>query len=249
MTSRAPEWVSVAARATGTGHVRRGERCQDALILRHAGSRIVLVVADGAGSAPHGGAGAAIACRTAARTALTMLGGDAPIAQTAAAGATSAAERLAQVGDRHAVAPRDLATTLIVAVADTDEVAVAHVGDGAAVVREEDSWRALSWPAAGDYAGTTYFLTDAAPEVRISGTGPVTGIAVLTDGLERLVLDHAAQSAHSPFFEMIARPLVACAPGRDRSLSAALARYLASDAVTQRTDDDTTLALAVRADR
>ena len=151
-----------------------------------------------------------------------------------------------------AVPLRDLATTALLAASDGETTCAAHVGDGAAVVRGEAGWRTLSWPESGEHVGTTRFLTETPPAIRTARlTEPVTALALFTDGLERLVLDLASGTPHGPFFHMIAAPLDRSAAdratpaGRHADLSAALGRYLDSDPVNARTDDDKTLVIAV----
>jgi hypothetical protein len=54
-----------------------------------------------------------------------------------------------------------------------------------------------------------------------------------------------AGHAHAPFFQGILGPVAGSEiAGRDHKLCAALARYLESDAVNARTDDDKTLLVA-----
>ena len=105
----------------------------------------------------------------------------------------------------------------------------------------------LSWPSQGQYASTTFFVTDDELQLRISRFNtPLRTLALLTDGLERLALDFATTAAHVPFFSAIAAPVQASvAQGRDSRLSEALRSYLGSDRINERTDDDKTLLVAV----
>ena len=218
-------WSVIAARRTGESHARRRERGQDAFALRHADGVLVAAVADGAGSAPRGGAGSALAVRSMAQSATRWLA-DSPLdALTDAEVETwvdSTRERLADAAGRNGLALRDCATTLILCLSDGGQTLVAHIGDGAAVARgASGGWQALSWPAGGEHAGSTYFLTDETPALRLTRhTAPVTALALFTDGLERLVLDFAEGTAHGPFFDRIAKPLDSLTtPGRDAALS------------------------------
>lgn len=243
-------WVAAAATRRGEAHARRGARAQDALRMILRGRVLIAAVADGAGSAPRGGAGAALAVRAltgAARAALA----DRPLAALEdadlAACFETARAMLKAAAAARGLTPRDLATTALLALSDGETTLAGHVGDGAAVARDaEGRWRALSWPAAGEHAGATYFLTDEALAFRAARLdAPVTALALLTDGLERLTLDFAAAAPHAPFFDRMAAPLAAlAAPGRDAALSRALGAWLASEPVAARTDDDRTLLLA-----
>ncbi len=132
---------------------------------------------------------------------------------------------------------------------DGTDTLVVHIGDGAAVARNAvtGDWEAMSWPAQGEYASTTFFLTDdGGPRVRIVRSAvPVDRVAVFTDGIERLALDFAAERAHGPFFSGMSDPVAAAAAsGWNLPLSRKLGDYLASPAVNARTDDDKTLILA-----
>ncbi|PTQ59138.1 hypothetical protein C8J45_1168 [Sphingomonas sp. PP-CE-3G-477] len=72
-------------------------------------------------------------------------------------------------------------------------------------------------------------------------------IVLMSDGLERLALDFAAQTPHHPFFETMVKPVeTSVTVGRDQRLSQTLANYLGRDAVNARTDDDKSLLIAVR---
>ena len=115
---------------------------------------------------------------------------------------------------------------------------ILHIGDGAAVVRLDGNWTAPSWPAHGEYASQTFFVTDdPAPQLRITRLEtPVDAAAVFSDGIERLVLDFASQTAPAPFFDRMMKPFAsAIATGRDQKLSGiTLKRYLDSDRINQK---------------
>jgi hypothetical protein len=243
-------WSVIAARRTGESHSRRGERGQDAFALRQRDGVLVAAVADGAGSAPRGGAGAALAVRAVTQSALRWLGHKSFDAHTDADIETwliDSRERLAEAAQRAGLTRRDCATTLVLCLSDGRQTVIAHIGDGAAVARDDTGiWHALSWPAGGEHAGSTYFLTDETPALRLTRhAARVTALALFTDGLERLVLDFAAEAPHGPFFDRIAKPLDGLtAPGRDAALSKALSAWLGGEGVAARTDDDRTLILA-----
>ncbi|WP_175478968.1 PP2C family serine/threonine-protein phosphatase [Rubrimonas cliftonensis] len=248
-----PGWRVAAARVRGESHARRAERGQDALCVRLRGGAIIVAAADGAGSAPRGGAGAALASRAVVREASAALGAQPSLSQAREEDlrrwAEAARAAVAAAAETCGLAPRDCAATLLIAVSDGATTLWAHVGDGAVVARDAGAWRALSWPAAGAHAGETHFLTDEPFDLRTGRLeGTVDALALLTDGIERLVLDFATETPHAPFFERMARPVAALpAPGRDAALSQALARYLGGAAVAARTDDDRTLVLAALA--
>lgn len=128
-----------------------------------------------------------------------------------------------------------------------DDALTAHVGDGSVVGRDDaDGWTTLSAPENGEYASMTCFLTDhPAPHLRIARfAGAYTAFAVFSDGIEHLALDYRTCEPHLPFFRTMISPLDGSdEPGRSVPLSAALAKFLRSPRVCEKTDDDKTLLL------
>ncbi len=160
-----------------------------------------------------------------------------------------ARDRISIAATRRQVPQREFAATLIGVLISETEAIVFHVGDGAAVFEVDDEWLVPSWPDSGEYASTTYFITDdPAPKLRITRLSKsVSSVVAFTDGMERLALDFAQQKAHRPFCEGIMSPVSnSKILGRDTTLSETLFKYLNSDAINERTDDDKTLVLASR---
>jgi hypothetical protein len=246
-------WACASVR--GTSHARVGIKKQDAYAVAHSESHpltLGLVAADGAGSTTHGGSGAAIACRTLAthmREHFRVAGDDLPSEDTVWSWVDEVRDRIGHSAKRRDLQPRDFATTLVCAVVGKDGLVTAHIGDGAVVCQMDDGrWTAQSWPEHGEYASTTYFVTDdEQPRLRYHHEAQLpSAIAVFTDGIERLALDFALNDAHAAFFEGMFKPLWANKGiGRDGGLSTSLAAYLDSAGIAERTDDDKTLLLAV----
>lgn len=244
-------WTWAAARCRGTSHVADGSRCQDAFssfIL--PGDILVGLLCDGAGSAAKGGEGASLVARVLGccmRQHYRAQQSD-PDDDTIFDWLDAARDTIAHAASQRDLRPRDFACTLVATVAHADRALVIHVGDGCVVGKSNDEWQALTWPAHGEYASTTYFVTDdPTPRVAIQRIDrPLSAVVAFTDGLERLALDFATQTPHAKFFDGIIAPVVQSqAEGRDRRLSQQLQTYLDSPAVNARTDDDKTLLLAV----
>jgi hypothetical protein len=159
-----------------------------------------------------------------------------------------ARDRLAVAAERRATRRQAFASTLVLLAATEDSLLIVHVGDRAVVAREKGAaWDVLSWPENGEYASTTYFLTDdPAPKVRICRlAADFDAYAVFSDGIENLALDQKAMIPHEPFFRSMMTPLDAVADmGKSAGLSEALANFLNSKRVCERTDDDKSLILA-----
>jgi hypothetical protein len=213
---------------------------------------IVALISDGAGTASHGGEGASLVCRslmTQARRHFslhTRLPSDEDIATWF----DTSRDVIDAVARRRSRELRDFAATSVSVISTGSQTVIAHVGDGCAVLREACSgrWIAPSWPQHGEYAATTYFVTDLdALQLRITRVeSKVTAFAVFSDGIERLALDFAAQKPSQKFFDKISAPVSAStSKGRDGNLSQSLKSYLSSSAVNSRTDDDKSLVVAV----
>jgi hypothetical protein len=247
-------WTWAAASSRGTSHTRSGERRQDAFACstptgKH--SPLIAVLCDGAGSARMGGEGASLVARIISsrvrercRLGLGTLPDDVVWSWV-----SDARDHVAKAAAKRDLSARDFAATLICVISDGSETLVAHVGDGSVVIQDskDKAWHVVSWPSHGEYASTTFFVTDE-PEPKLMlhrRFGAISALVAFTDGLERLALNFGAGHAHVPFFQGILGPVAGSeTAGRDHKLCAALARYLESDAVNARTDDDKTLLVA-----
>jgi Protein phosphatase 2C len=251
-------WSWIGACSTGSSHLKAGTGCQDfgacVEVPCFGGTALIAVISDGAGSAQFSAVGSRFVVGTMVRQFVRFV---------RAASATSivseelAREWLDDARDRisaNAVAidarPRDFAATLVAAVVLPSGITVCHVGDGACAARRqgEQNWQVASWPAHGEYASTTYFVTDdPEPNLRLTyWEGEFSDLAVFSDGLERLALDFANCTAFNPFFDPMSAPLTSLPPGRGRALSFKLRRFLDGPKVVERTDDDKTLIVAKR---
>jgi hypothetical protein len=247
-------WTWATARCRGTSHVRDGTPCQDALrciVVGQQNHALVAVVSDGAGSANFGGRGSTIISRGISEHARSYFATTdiLPSDDELWSWLDSARDCIGRAAKASSSELREYAATLVGVLATASGAVIVHVGDGAAVLRIDGSWRVPSWPASGEYASTTYFVTDEpAPQLRITRIAArADAVAVFSDGIERLALQFRERSAHTPFFEGMFKPLWASTEtGKDTRLSADLKRYLNGEAVNSRTDDDKSLILAAR---
>jgi hypothetical protein len=101
----------------------------------------------------------------------------------------------------------------------------------------------------GEYANMTRFVTDEDALDALTTMiypAPVSRVAVFTDGLERLAIDLSSLRPHAPLFDRLFGVLGSASKAKDDEIRAALVRFLNSPAVNERTDDDKSLALAIR---
>lgn len=205
-------------------------------------------MSDGAGSATHGGQGASLLCRSlvlelrsfaASREGL-------PDDDLVMVWLDDFRDRLAAIAEARGTTRRQFAATLVMLIVRDGRVLAAQIGDSAMAARTEGRWEAICWPENGEFASTTYFVTDD-PEVRLrTAHFPLEhdAFALFSDGLEGVALDHLALEPHARFLQPMMRPVdAATGAGRLPALSSALGRYLDGAALCERTDDDKTIIL------
>jgi hypothetical protein len=217
--------------------------------IEHA---LIAIVADGAGTALHSHAGAEIAVATMASVAqLGVRAERRDYQQILRDGAALARQRVVEAAHDQQVSPRDLACTLLAAIVTPSGGAALQIGDGVIVIGQQPlSWRWVFWPQKGEYANTTFFLSDeqALNNAEVCALpDEIHDVALMSDGMEPLAVHFASRTAHEPFFRSVFAPLHAAdGTGEAAPLSQALSNLLVSPAVRSRTDDDASLVIATR---
>jgi Protein phosphatase 2C len=253
-----PGWEWISASATGTSHFRLSRGCDDSgafiFVPGSNESALIAVCSDGAGSAQRSSIGSRIIVRAFCRNVRNYLQNGGTLAELSREIASDWLDdmrgRIEVVSRAAGLVPRDFAATLVGCIVGDERAKVLHVGDGAAVYRTASSedWAIASWPSNGEYASTTYFVTDdPEPSFQLSEIdGPVSELAVFTDGIEHLVLNFSTHSAFPPFFNEMFSGFKSEGIGKNRKLSRYLCNYLNGPSICDRTDDDKTLLLARR---
>jgi hypothetical protein len=253
-------WRIATASVIGTSHTKTGQPCQDSarvrLVNTPSGSILVSAVSDGAGSAAHSEIGSRAAVTTATYLIENFLQAGGTIDSIQKETVLSWLAQIQSVIVNFAVecsAPaREFACTLLVAIIGPERAAFFQVGDGAMVVLEagDEGWSYIFWPQHGEYINSTNFVTSAdAAEVMefASVSRRIESFSSFSDGIESLVLHYATKTVHDSFFNAMIVPVQqGQAEGIDESLSESLTKYLSSDRVCERTDDDKSLVLATR---
>jgi serine/threonine protein phosphatase PrpC len=248
-----PEWTWARAKCRGVSHIKTDVRCQDAVTcLAPTPGSLVAVVCDGAGSAAFGGEGASLTCRSIARKAADHLRAknELPDDELLWSWTDEVREKLSRASANLDVGRKSFAATLVATIVTPTSYVALHIGDGAIVCRDSETgkWQTVSWPQHGDYASTTYFITDE-PKIRMRITRQernFDALAVFSDGIERLALSFSKTEPHGPFFDSMFRAVGASkVKGCDLDLSRKLASFLDSSQINARTDDDKSLILAV----
>ncbi len=249
------------ASAVGTSHLASGLPCQDShyhLASIDALGRpvTILVASDGAGSASEAAVGSTLACQTFAKLVADYIsaGGlvDNISRDLASRWLAGVVYRLSLKAWDEGKDVRDYACTLLAVICGEPATVFLQIGDGAIVISDgwTTAWRYIFWPQHGEFANTTNFITseDALEMLEFQKTGePVAELALFTDGLENLVLHKANRTVHAPFFDTMFPAIRGShATGEDAELSRALAQYLSTSKINERTNDDKTLILATR---
>lgn len=247
-----PGWRYVASRAVGSSHVKGGVVCQDAYCCKIDDTGWLLIgVADGAGSAAFSDVGARLAVETAVRS-VSECGvvGCEEIIPALRQACQRSRESIFREASNMDVRPRDLACTLLLCIAGPGGSGAAHIGDGVIASRHSGmAWDWMFWPQHGEYINMTKFLTDddALEVLRVSSSSETPSeIAVMTDGLEYLALDFKSKSTHKPFFEGVVAPVKAANTSEEcEQVAVDLGKWLGSERLSERSNDDLTLVLAI----
>lgn len=250
-------WNIIAASVVGTSHVEKGAECQDAFVCETfdapGGESLVIVASDGAGSAKYGKTGATKTCRSVADLFRGALTGKMPssflcdkeiinslwLMQLQKEFVIEAAKETGTLSD--------YACTLLAAAITPRQTVFWQIGDGAIVYSEAGEYRTFIAPQQGEYANSTFFVTDAhaVDNLQIGVfEKPIDEIAVFTDGLQRIALDSKTAAPHAPFFRPMFAPLLKNQVSP--ALNDRLVEFLKSPKINERTDDDKTLILAAR---
>jgi hypothetical protein len=252
------DWSWVGACSTGSSHFKSGTECQDYAACMELGSEnnhaLLAVVSDGAGSAEFASIGSHIIVHSYTRCVIEHLRAgralEAISEELVREWLDNIRDRIIRAADQRGKKPRDLAATLVSAIVCPDRAIICHIGDGACVLRrpENHHWEVPSWPLHGEYASSTYFVTDdPQPNLQFcEAKGDFSDVAVFSDGLERLALDFKNKTAFDQFFDPMFAPLANLGAGRNRVLSKNLRTFLDSSRVIERTDDDKSLVMARR---
>jgi Protein phosphatase 2C len=255
LSERSSAWSIRAASMPGAHHLDDAGPCQDAFAtarLDHPdGEVVVLVMADGAGSASRAVEGATLAVGCTMASVRRRLDAVLPTDGTSwrellTAVAEDAADRVGKAADAIDAPREELASTLGVALLCGSWVSVLALGDAFCVVRRRDGGLHAFLAAASTGADPTRTTMLTQPEAVAAANSIVIeddGVAACllsSDGLETsaLLRTGTAPDPYRPFLE----PVLDSDSG-----SSGLARFLLTDDhLLETTDDDRTLVLAVR---
>ena len=247
-------WKFAAASVIGTSHLKNPDGlCQDSNLCRYDSDLelLICIVSDGAGSASRSQEGSQLACAFVADAVAGSVGARSQTREFALETLAKLQEVLLDEAQRHELRVREYACTLLVAIVGRENATFWQIGDGAICFRTAsgEGLNYAFWPAKGEYANVTEFVTDAnAAEELNFDTGELAlhDVALFSDGLERLALDFTSGEVHEAFFAGLFPYLYRRSEGHLADLEVQMQSFLGSERVNARTDDDKTLLLASR---
>jgi hypothetical protein len=250
-------WRYAAASVLGASHRTRRLPCQDAngISVWNEGCEdavLVIAVSDGAGGSPRAEVGSRLACETVIAEACRWLADGGRAGHLDRATIQSWIEAVSgKLGAQAAAENRaaaEFACTLLLAVIGPEAAGYAQIGDGAIVVRDGDRYRRICRPDS-KWDGIPCFLTD---KEALEGLtvehrmGVDSEAALFTDGLEPLLLREGGRTVHEEMVRALLGRLRKESAGRSEPVTRELANLLAGEKIERRTQDDKTLALAMR---
>ena len=234
-----------------------GTPCQDSSRVcafeGNAAGTLVACVADGAGSAKFSETGSLIVCNAVVESVDAFLNSGGKVACLNASDVLAwcdlARSRIEEEANAREGRAADFATTICTAILSPGGACFFQIGDGAIVLRSGGISGVVFWPESGEYINTTTFLTSKEYRERLQvfvTDRTYSEVALFTDGIERIALRFDSQTPHPPFFDPLFQALATLDDWQ--KLGDNLEQFLKSESVSNRSDDDKSLILAVRTD-
>jgi len=252
-------WKIVESRVRGVSHLKTGIECQDSksskIIQDNSQNEVlILAVSDGAGSASNSAIGSNLTCSSIISMVENFISNGGSVKDItrplASLWVKNVREKIKKQASKDGLPERSYACTMLVAVVGSDCFAALQIGDGCIVYPENKGWVYACWPQHGEFINTTNFVTGTNAEDDLFFKlyeKTIDEIAVFTDGLEMLLVNHSNKSIVSSFFERNFVPVRNISTiDAGELLSLKLDSFLSSPIITSRTDDDITLMLASR---
>ena len=254
---RSLTWKTIKASAIGTSHLDSQTECQDShkvdvVQTEDSNQYLIAVVSDGAGSAINSSIGSKTTCETLAELVTQSLKTDQDSALTennATQWVQIVRDEINIIAEKEDLEVREYACTLLCAVVSNKGALFFQIGDGAMIVSKFGLMGIVFWPDNGEYANSTYFITDenAIDRLRILKVeSNIDELAIFSDGIQNLALTNSSKTPHYPFFNSMFEFLRKVKNADYDNLDKKLELFLQSENINSRTDDDKTLVLATR---
>lgn len=242
-------WKWAAASAIGTSHQKSGAPKQDSFkVSSFENDALFACVSDGAGSAAYSKLGSWLACRLLSEKFKDWCFrfNGVPNEYFIWQWIDEYRDTISRYAEIKGVSRRQFACTLACVFVRNENIVVMHVGDSCIVTGKDNNWDTIFWPENGEYASSTYFLTDdPSPKLNILiDKLNVDHIAVFSDGLNCVALSYDEKVAFPGFFNNMFDHISKSPESKYmQSTSKELNQFLNSERLCEHTDDDKTLIL------
>lgn len=237
---------------TGRSHLQSDSPCQDYAATRSHHDFACIVLADGAGSKLHSAHGARAVVKAVTRAMadhfeeLWALSEALP-SKASAVLITHCRTALENQARKLSCEISELASTLIFVAHSKGRFLAGHVGDGCIIHQQDDGDIAvLSHPDNGEYANTTYFMTDSEVHKHFrlyyGQSGQGSGFVIMSDGTAESLYRRAD---NSPATAAIRKLLTWCSTASPKAMRAALEQNLQHSFAAKSTDDCSIALLAL----
>lgn len=240
-------WLAGVKSTCGKKHVTNNISCQDfGLVKALSDEKVIGVISDGAGCALHAKEGARLACETSVEF-LTKHQKFFEDVLTNEKISTIFQNLVAEIRQK-LKKKKDLksyAATLLIFVATKQGVATLQIGDGFIVIKSKDnSYQLACVPQQENYINATSFITD--EDVLDSmqtkwHEGETSFVCMATDGLEPVALYYPSKKPFENFFKSFDSYIQKAK--NQLEIEEELKRFLESERLNLRCDDDKTLLL------
>ncbi len=190
-------------KCVGRAHAGTASPCQDAYATKVLGSAASIALSDGAGSRKHSDRGAQICVDAVSGFVAKQFDTLLRLSESRPAAVREMIIQCAVVALRRHVRRKkydieDLACTLLFAAYKDGRVLAGHLGDGVIGVQDGTEVRVLSLPENGEFANSTFFVTDrgASSHLRIyqfDVTGSV-GLMLMSDGTAESLFNRSTKN-------------------------------------------------------
>ncbi|WP_260958479.1 PP2C family serine/threonine-protein phosphatase [Pseudomonas citri] len=229
---------------TGRSHLQSNTPCQDYAAARTQHEFACIALADGAGSRTHSAHGARAVVRAVTRALLERFE---EIWALSELNSTKASEVLLEhcrtALEREAIKLRceasELASTMLFVAHSKGRYLAGHVGDGCIIHQQDDGQvLVLSHPDNGEYANTTFFMTDSTVHSRFrlyrGECGQGSGFVIMSDGTAESLYQRAQKS---PATSALRKIIGWCGTATPKAMRDILAWNLKQSFATKTTDD------------
>lgn len=247
-------WNIAGCSVVGTSHIQSEEPCHDSFLYKILpDGKLIIAVSDGAGSARKPKQGSGIIVQSCIELLEKNIEKNIPDNENAWNRLIKnifeeTRKKLVKISEIEGCHLNDYAATFLLVLLTEEWTIGGLIGDSAAVILTSDKGLySICPPQKGEYANMTNFLTkeNALDFLCIHvKKGQARAVAAFSDGLLELAVNIVKNKPHPPFFNPLFSFIAEIQDEQEGTDH--LAKFLASERVTSRTDDDKTLVLAIR---